>query len=84
MALIDILGLAAGTLTTVSFFPQVLQIWRLRSARSISLQWIVGFGLGLALWLIYGFSIASLPVILANGITLILLLIILYFKLKFD
>ncbi|MDX2099290.1 MAG: SemiSWEET transporter [Leptolyngbyaceae cyanobacterium bins.59] len=83
MSAIDILGLVAGTLTTLSFLPQVMQIWRTRSSQDISPLWILGFGMGITLWLIYGLLLGALPVILANAITLFLLGIILYFKLKF-
>ncbi len=83
MALIDILGLMAGTLTTLAFLPQVMQIWQSRSARDISMGWLILFITGITLWLIYGLFTRALPVILANGITLVLTLIILFFKLKF-
>ena len=78
-----LLGLLAGTLTTASFVPQVIKTWRSRSARDISTLWLVTFTTGISLWLIYGLIILSLPIILANGITLALTLLILFFKLLF-
>jgi MtN3 and saliva related transmembrane protein len=80
---IDLLGLAAGTLTTCAFIPQVLRIWRTRSARDISLVMFLLFSLGVLLWIIYGVAIASTPVIVANGVTLVLALAILLMKLYF-
>ncbi|MEO1148142.1 MAG: SemiSWEET transporter, partial [Cyanobacteria bacterium J06638_22] len=76
-----LLGLLAGTLTTASFVPQVLKTWRSRSAQDISALWLVTFTTGISLWFIYGLIILSLPIILANGITLALTLLILLFKL---
>ena len=31
------IGLAAGTLTTIAFIPQVTKIWRTRSTKDLSL-----------------------------------------------
>lgn len=80
----DLIGALAGTLTTVSFVPQVLKIWRSRSARDISFGMFSLFSLGVLLWLIYGISIQSLPIMLANGITLTLSLVMIAMKLGFD
>ena len=78
----DILGLAAGTLTTAAFLPQVIRTWRLRSAREISLGWIVTFTAGVALWLVYGVRLGSWPIITANAVTLVLTGLILVLKLR--
>lgn len=83
MTIATLLGLMAGTFTTAAFVPQLLKTWRSRSARNISLGWLATFISGISLWLVYGLLIQSLPVILANGITLILTLFILRCKLRF-
>jgi MtN3 and saliva related transmembrane protein len=82
--LITLLGLLAGTLTTLAFLPQLLKTWKSRSAKDISLSWLLTFISGIALWILYGVYTGSLPVILSNVITLGLTLIILFFKLRFD
>ena len=64
------IGLIAAVCTTVSFVPQLIRVWRLRSAREISLTMFLVFSLGTFLWLLYGILIRSLPVILANAVTL--------------
>ncbi len=78
-----LLGLGAGTLTTVAFIPQVLKTWRTRSGNDISLGMFLLFSAGVLMWLLYGFAINSLPVILANTVTLMLSLAILVMKLRF-
>ena len=80
----DLLGLAAGTLTTIAFVPQVLKTWRSKSGRDISLGMFLLVRTGVALWLWYGISISSTPVILANAITLVLALSVLTLKLRYD
>jgi len=82
MGSIEILGLVAATCTTVAFIPQVYKVWKEKSAKDISLLMYLVLTLGLTLWLIYGIKIYSIPVILANGITLLLVLFMVYLKLK--
>lgn len=80
----DLLGIAAGTLTTVSFVPQVIKTWRSRSTADISFTMFLLFSAGVTLWLLYGVMINSLPVILSNMVTLVLSLSIIGMKLMFD
>lgn len=81
---ITLLGLLAGVLTTVSFVPQVVKTWKTRSAKDLSLGMYSIFCLGVLLWLVYGFAVSDIPVIVANFVTLILALTLLYFKIFFD
>ena len=83
-AAINLIGSLAAVCTTISFVPQLLRVWKLRSAREISLSMFLVFSIGVFLWLIYGIFIGSFPVILANTITLALSLAILGLKLRFD
>ncbi len=80
----DSIGLVAGFLTTIAFVPQVLKIWRTRSARDISLPMYVAFTIGVALWLCYGLMTDALPVVLANVVTLALACTVILMKLRFD
>jgi len=79
----DWLGLLAGSLTTISFLPQVLKTWRSRSAADLSLGMFLLFTVGITLWLVYGLWIQALPLIITNTITLGLAATLLYFKLRF-
>ncbi len=78
----NLLGLVAGTLTTIAFVPQVVKTWRTRSTRDISLGMFSLFTTGVVLWLVYGIVIGSWPVILANGATLALSITLLTLKLR--
>jgi MtN3 and saliva related transmembrane protein len=82
--IINFIGSAAAVCTTVSFVPQLIRVWRLKSARDISLTMFLVFSLGVFLWLVYGIYIHSFPVILANAVTLALSLAILTLKLQYD
>lgn len=83
MNFIQILGLAAGSLTTASFLPQVIKTWKTRSAKDLSLGMFLLFCLGVALWLAYGIIVKDIPVIAANMVTLLLASTLLFFKLRF-
>jgi MtN3 and saliva related transmembrane protein len=80
---VNAIGMVAAVCTTVSFVPQLIRVWQLRSAREISLMMFLVFSLGVFLWLVYGVLIHSLPVILANAVTLALSLAILALKVRF-
>ncbi|MDO8597369.1 MAG: SemiSWEET transporter [Sulfuricaulis sp.] len=81
--LTSIIGFIAAILTTVAFVPQILKIWRARSAKDVSLGMYTVFTLGIVLWLAYGILIDSWPIILANCVTLLLTGVVLVMKVKF-
>jgi MtN3 and saliva related transmembrane protein len=82
MDTIEIIGLIAATLTTSSFIPQVYKAWRHKSTRDISLTMYLAFFTGTMLWLYYGYVHQSLAIMLANGVTGILVVVVLMLKLK--
>jgi MtN3 and saliva related transmembrane protein len=75
-------GLFAAVLTSSSFLPQALKTIRTKDTASISLSMYILFTFGTLMWFIYGLISDNLPVWLANGFTLILASVILYFKVK--
>ncbi len=83
MTLIEVVGSVAATFTTLAFVPQVIQTWKSKHARDLSLGMFSMFTTGVVLWLIYGLLIGSWPIIIANTITAMLAGTILYFKLRF-
>src|SRR6476619_5173063 len=79
----DVLGYAAGALTTIAFFPQLLRIATTRSADDIS-WWMFGlFSVGIALWLWYGIRLDAQPLIIANVVTMAQVLAILFLKWRY-
>ena len=77
-----LIGYVAGTLTTVSFVPQVIKTWKLKETRDISLAMLLLFAVGILLWTVYGIWIGSLPVIAANIMTFILVIFLIWMKLR--
>jgi MtN3 and saliva related transmembrane protein len=82
--IINLIGSAAAVCTTIAFVPQLVRVYRRKTARDISLAMFMVFSVGELLWLLYGIYIHSLPVILANSVTLALCLAILSLKLHYD
>ena len=82
LSLITIIGLVAAVCTTSSFVPQVVKAWCTRKTKDISLLMYIILSTGVALWLIYGIFIVDWPLILANGVSLVLAMPILFLKVK--
>jgi MtN3 and saliva related transmembrane protein len=78
----DWIGYVAAFLTTACYFPQAWHVIRARKTAGISLVAYVTLFIGIALWIVYGVLIGNWPIILCNGITLPLLLIIILMKLR--
>jgi MtN3 and saliva related transmembrane protein len=83
MDTIIIVGYIAGTLTTLSFVPQVVRTWKLKETRDLSLAMLLFFAAGVLLWTLYGVWTGSIPIIAANVITFVLILVLLWMKVKY-
>ena len=80
--MVNVIGLVAGALTTISFVPQVVRTWRTKRADDVSLSMLVLFLCGVTLWEIYGLSIGAMPVIIANAVTVPLAITMVVLKLR--
>jgi len=81
---IELIGLVAAVLTTSAFIPQVYKTKKTRSVENLSLSMYLVMFTGVVLWFIYGLYINSSAVIMANGITAGLILMLLNYKIKFS
>ena len=83
MSAIQILGLLAGTITSITFLPQVIHIWKTKSAKDLSLMMLLLLILGVLLWLTYGLLVMDAAIIYTNSMVLAMSFILLFFKLKY-
>lgn len=83
MSVISLLGFAAGALTTLSFVPQVHQAWSTKRCHDLSWGMLGTFSAGVVLWLVYGVSLRAAPIIVANAMTLALLVTIMALKVRY-
>ena len=83
MSAIQILGLVAGTITSITFLPQVIKIWQTKSAKDLSLMMLLLLMLGVILWLSYGLLVKDAAIIYTNSMVLGMSLVMLFFKLTY-
>ena len=81
---VDVFGYFAAILTTSAFLPQLLKTLKTKKADDVSLTTLIMFIIGVMSWIIYGIKISSIPILVANLITLILNLLILISKVYFS
>ncbi|MBS3749547.1 MAG: SemiSWEET transporter [Candidatus Thermoplasmatota archaeon] len=78
-----LIGYLAALCTTAAFIPQVIHTIKTKSTVDISLYMYLIFLIGVFSWFLYGIYIEALPIILANGITFLLALIVLIEKIRY-
>ena len=76
------LGAVAAALTSFGFVPQVVKMWRTKSVKDVSAFTFVQFIAGVVLWAIYGAHLKDPVVIIANIVSLSILIsgLIIYFR----
>ena len=81
---IELFGYLAAILTTAAFLPQLIKTLKTKKADDVSLVTLIIFITGVIFWIIYGYKISSIPILVANLITFILNLLILISKIYFS
>ena len=72
MTLADILGYAAAVGTTCAFIPQAYKVFKTKRTSDLSAGTFLMFCSGLILWVVYGFVVMAIPIILANSLTFVM------------
>ena len=75
-AMIEAVGLRAGVIGIIAWGPQIRQVWIHKRHDGISIPTFGIVALSLFLWLLYGLAIGSLVMVIANIMTLSVMLII--------
>jgi MtN3 and saliva related transmembrane protein len=83
MSQVELLGLVAGMFVAFGLVPQILRVWKLKSAQEISLSFNLLYLIGALLWLAYGLSLGLTSVIVWNSANSALLILLLTVKLKY-
>jgi len=79
-----IIGLTAAILTMFAFLPQIGKALRTRSVKDVSIVTLIQLSLGVSLWIIYGIYRKDVIIILANSVTFLSMVILLYLYLLFS
>ena len=80
---INIVGYLGTFLSSITFIPQVWQAWKTKSVGDLSFWMIILLIGNVSTWLVYGILMGASPIIVANTIILVLVLLLFYFKLIF-
>lgn len=80
MDYIQIIGLSAAVLTTAANIPQAYKIIKTKSTKDISIMTYSMLIVGFILWVIYGVIREDYPVIIANGISVLICSTVLFLK----
>ena len=83
MGFIEFIGYLAGLIISISLTPQVIQAWKTKSTKDISLPWTLTLLSGLLLYFIYGFGIGEMPIIVANVLETALVVSLIVAKLMY-
>ena len=81
---IGLIGIVAAICTTCSLLPQIIKILRTKRTHDISMAMYLLLTFGIVCWLVYGFMIEEFPIILANGLTVVLCFVVIIAKIKYD
>ena len=74
----QIIGSCAALLTMTAFFPQIFKVFHTKSLKDVSLITLLQLSFGVSLWIVYGFYRNDPIIIIANAISLLSLLIMLF------
>lgn len=77
------IGTIAGILTTLSFVTQVIKVLQTKDTKAISLGMYLMSVIGIFLWMVHGYVMGDMALLIANLITFCLALVILVAKLKY-
>ncbi len=83
MSGVDILGYAAGAITSLTFLPQVIKTWREKSAKDVSLLMFIIAAVNEVMWIAYGALLDNWVIILTNAIVLAMSLTMIYLKFRY-
>jgi MtN3 and saliva related transmembrane protein len=79
----ELLGFAGVALVATGLIPQLIRVFKLKSANEISLLFTILFLIGVTCWLIYGILFVLPPVIFWNAINALFISGLLFAKLKY-
>lgn len=80
---INVVGYTAGTLSAITFLPQVVKTWKMKAAGELSFGMILLVTGSVSMWICYGLLLKNNVIIITNSVVFILSLFLIYFKLNY-
>jgi MtN3 and saliva related transmembrane protein len=84
MSLHEVLGFTAGSISMISFIPQVYKTWKIKSAKDVSIQMFILYTTSTFLWIVYGASSNQPAIYMPNTVVLFLSITQVILKIKYD
>lgn len=78
------LGFLAGALTSTGYLPQIVKGFRTKKMRDVSLLMPAILGVGMFLWLVYGFAREDMVIVVANIVGTSLTALLVAMKIRYD
>lgn len=79
----EIIGYAGAVISSVSFMPQVIKIWKTKSAHDLSMITLFLLSANAALWSLYGILKDAKPLWITNVLMLAMVLLMIVFKILY-
>ncbi len=80
---VQLVGIVAGIFTSNSLMPQLIKTFKTKTAEEISLVMLITLMLGIGLWIFYGILRKDLPIIITNGFSFMLNIILIVLRVKY-
>ena len=84
MSTIQIIGIVAGVLTSVSMIPQLITMIKKKEAKDVSIVMLLVLMAGLSLWAVYGFMREDAPIIVTNCFSFLVNVVVLTLRIKYS
>ena len=72
---VDMLGYIGGAIAAAIYTPDVIDVWVRRRGDRVSVGTCIAYGMASALWILYGISVRSMPLVVVEGYMLCLALL---------
>lgn len=83
MNTVAVIGIVAGVFTSASLLPQLIKIIKEKKVEDLSMTMFVSLLIGIILWVVYGLLRDDWPIVITNGLSVVLNLFILVLKFKY-
>ena len=77
MTLLATLATIFGVINGFANFPQIYKIFKMKSAKDLSITTYIILTIGSLVWVLYGIEIMNIPILTMNGLALLEFIIIL-------
>ncbi|MDN4011699.1 SemiSWEET family transporter [Chryseobacterium gambrini] len=79
----QIIGYSGALISSISFLPQVIKLWKTKSGKDLSMVTLSFLTLNALLWAVYGVMKDAKPLWITNVLMLIMLIVMIFLKIKY-